>query len=172
MSIFSKFFSPKKTNSSYVEIENSYFGNGVLVKDPEKNIFTGIKSGFDEIDSFGNRKPELPCDLYEVIVKEDNIEYVLSSLEKIYKNSEQMMESCYNKIYEEITKLDIDLKDEFNLDYLKENWYLNGLSIYDENVEFSIGIKAADNPEDNRNIDIIIYVDYRTQEPEATLADV
>ena len=84
----------------------------------------------------------------------------------------QMMESSYNKIYEEITKLDIDLKDEFNLDYLKENWYLNGLSIYDENVEFSIGIKAADNPEDNRNIDIIIYVDYRTQEPEVTHADV
>ena len=165
----------KKKYFSDVEIENSYFGNGVLVKDSsyETICYTDIKSGFDRIfDSFGKKSDE-SCDLYEFIVREDNIEYVLASLEKIYKKSEQIMEECYDKIYKEIVEFfedvcDENLKDEFDLDYLKENWYVYGLAIYDDYMELSIGIKAAENSEADSYFDILVLVEYSTQEPEVS----
>ena len=167
----------KKKYISDVEIENPYFGNGVLVKDSgSDNIcYTDIKSGFDRIfDSFG-KKSDSGCDLYEFIVREDNIEYVLASLEEIYKRSGQIMEECYDKIYKEIIEFfeashggGECLKKEFNLDYLKENWYVIGLAIEDDGINFSIGIDAAENPEDNSYYEIIIDVDYNTQEAEVS----
>ena len=167
----------KKKYLSDVEIANSYFGNGILVKDSgsENIYYKDIKSEFDRMfDSFG-KKSDDSYDLYELIVNEDQIGYVLSSLEKIYKKSEQIMEECYDEIYKEIVGvfeavygLDKGLKEEFNLDYLKENWYVYGIAIYDDNVEFSIGIKAAKNPEDVSNYSINLFVDYSTQEPEVS----
>ena len=65
-----------------------------MVKDSgsETIIYKDIKSGFDRLfDSFG-KKSDDPCDLYEFIVEEDNIDYVLASLEKIYKKTDQIME--------------------------------------------------------------------------------
>ena len=169
MGLFGKIFSNSKDtqsdkkNISDVEIENSYFGNGILVKDlnSEGSCYKDIKSGLDGIfDSFG-KKSDTPCDLYEFIVKEDNLEFVITSLENIYKNSNQIMESCYNEIYSEIFKFFEEnygesLKDEFDLEYLKENWYVNGLAIYDDHAEFSIGINAAKNPEDDSCYEIYI----------------
>ncbi len=178
MGLFDKIFSnnkDKKSDKNYlsdVEIENSYFGNGILVKDSssEPPCYKDIKSGFDGIDSFG-KKSDLPYDLYEFIVKEDNIDFVLTSLEKIYKKSNQIMEECYDEIYNEIIKFFEDgrcLKNEFDLNYLKENWYVSGLSIYDDYVEFSIGINAAENHEEDSYYEIIISVLYDTQEAEVT----
>ena len=49
----------KKKYLSDVEIENSYFGNGILVKDSGSQtiIYKDIKSGFDRLfDSFGKKK--------------------------------------------------------------------------------------------------------------------
>lgn len=167
----------KQKYLSEVEIENPYFGKGILVKDssPPKNCYTDIKSGFDRMfDSFG-KKSDDPCDLYEFIVQENNIEHVLASLEKIYKRSEQIMEECYDKIYKEIVEFfenvcdpDEGLKKEFDPDYLKENWYVFGLDIDDDGIGFSIGIKAAENPEADSYYDIIISVDYNTLEPEVS----
>lgn len=169
----------KKKYFSDVEIENSYFGNGVLVKDSssETICYTNIKSGFDRLfDSFGKKFDSLgkesdnSCDLHEFIVQENNIEYVLASLEKIYKRSYQIMEECYDDIYKELVDFlddtcDDSLKDDYNLAYLKENWYLYGIAIYDDYAEFTIGIDAAKNKEDDSNYDIIVSVDYDTLEP-------
>ncbi len=165
----------KEKYLSDVEIENSYFGNGILVRDSshENICYTDIKSGFDRIfDPFG-RKSDTGCDLYEFIVQEDNIEYVLASLEKIYKESEQIMEKCYDEIYKELVEFlnetcDDCLKDDFDLACLKENWNVYGIAIYDDNVEFSIGIDAAKNPDDDSNYNIIISVDYDKQEPDVS----
>ena len=165
----------KKKYLSDVEIENAYFGNGILVKDSgsENIYYKDIKSGFDRMfNSFG-KKSDDPYDLYEVIVNEDQIGYVLSSLEKIYKKSNQIMEACYDEIYKEIVEFlngtcDDCLKDDFDLAYLKENWYVYGIAIYDDGVEFSIGINAAKNPDDDSNYDIIISVGYDKQEPEVS----
>jgi len=52
--------------------------------------------------------------------------------------------------------------------YLKENWYINGMSVDDDRAEFSLGINAAKDPEDDSNYVIIIFVDYDTQEPEVS----
>ena len=166
----------KKTLSA-VEIENSYFGNGILVKDSssEKACYIGILSGFNS-NSFGN-KSEDSYNLYEILIQEDNLDYVLTSLEQIYKKSDQIMEECYDQIYKDIIDFfetnsgsdwDINLKNEFSLDYLKENWYTSGVAIYDDHVEISIGIKAAENPEHDDFYDIYVFVDYSTQEPDAS----
>jgi hypothetical protein len=166
----------KQKYLSEVEIENSYFGKGVLLKNlenPDDICFTDIKSGFDRIfDSFG-KKSDDSCDFYEFIVKEDNINYVLTSLEKIYKKSAHIMEECYDKMYKDIVEFFEEncgerLKNEFNLDYLKENWYVKGLAIYDDHIEFSIGIDAAENHEHDNYYDIYICVDFSTQEAEVT----
>jgi hypothetical protein len=100
-------------------------------------------------------------------VKEDNIDHVLASLEKIYEKSDKIMEGCYEEIYNEITKFFEDagegaLKDEFDLEYLKKNWYLYAIKIYDDHAVFSIGIDAAENSEDDCAYDIQISVDYDT----------
>ena len=60
------------------------------------------------------------------------------------------MEQCYDKIYKEIVQFfednnkgsdwDIRLKDDFSLDYLKENWRVKGLAINDDEIEIAIGI--------------------------------
>ena len=160
---------------SAVEYKNSYFGDGILVKDTssEEACYIDVLSGFGN-HSFGD-KPDASYDLYEFIVREDNIEYVLASLEEIYKRSGQIMEECYDKIYKEIIEFfeashggGECLKKEFNLDYLKENWYVIGLAIENDGINFSIGIDAAENPEDNSYYEIIIDVDYITQEAEVS----
>lgn len=163
-----------KKSLAAVEYENSYFGNGILVKDTSSDdvCFIDILGGFGN-HSFGD-KPDASYDLYEFIVKEDNIDHVFSSMESIYKKSDQIMEECYDEIYKEIVKFfeenrgsdwDIRLKEEFSLEYLKENWYVKGLAINDDNIEISIGIKAAENPEHNGFYNVSIFVDYSTQEP-------
>lgn len=166
----------KKKYLAEVELENSYFGKGILLKNsenPENIYYTDIKSGFDRIfDSFG-KKSDTPCDLYEFIVKEDNIDYVLTSLEKIYKKANQIMEECYSTIYKEIIKFfeedcNESLKNEFNLDYLKKNWYNSGVQIYDDSIIFFIGIKAAENSEADSYYQISILVDYSTQEAQVS----
>lgn len=165
----------KKKYLSDVEIENAYFGNGVLVKDSgsETIIYKDIKSGFDRLfDSFG-KKSDSGCDLYEFIVEEDSIDYVLASLEKIYKKSDQIMEKCYDEIYKELVEFlngtcDDCLKDDFDLAYLRENWYIYGIAIYDEYVEFTLGINAAKDPEDDDAYNISLFVDYSTLEPNAS----
>ena len=169
----------KKKYISYVEIENPYFGNGVLIKDssPGNNCFTGRKSGFERLyDSFGSRFETLEkdkdnsCEICDFLVREDNIEYVLASLEKIYKRSNQIMEECYDEIYKKLVDFLDDtcgdcLKDDFNLSYLKENRYVSGLYIYDDHAEFLIGIDAAKDPDVDSDYEIIISVDYETLEP-------
>lgn len=165
----------KKKYLSDVEIENVYFGNGILVKDSgsENVYFKDIKSGFDRIfDPFGKRS-DTGCDLSEFMVQEDNIEYVLASLEKIYQKPDQIMGKCCDEIYQELVEFlnetcDDCLKDDFTLDYLKENWNVYGIAIYDDYVEFTIGIDAAKDPEDDSNYYISISVDYSTQEPEVS----
>ena len=163
----------KKKYLSDVEIENVYFGNGILVKDSsaENIYYKDIKSGFDRLfDPFG-KKSDTGCDLREIIVQEDNIEYVLASLEKIYQNSDQIMGKCYDEIYKELVEFleDCDsLKNDFNMTYLKENWYVYGIAIYDDHAEFSIGIDAAKNPDDDSNYDINIFVDYDKQDPDVS----
>ena len=114
----------KKKYLSDVEIENAYFGNGILVKDSgsENIYYKDIKSGFDRMfDSFG-KKSDFPYDLYEIIVQEDNIEYVLTSMEKIYKKADQIMDECYDEIYKELVEFlngtcDDCLKDDCDLAY-------------------------------------------------------
>ena len=106
-------------------------------------------------------------------MREDNIEYVLASLEKIYKNADTIMAECYDEIYKELVEFlngtcDDCLKDNFDLAYLKENWYVHGIAIYDDHAEFSIGIDAAKNPDDDSNYNIIISVDYDKQEPDVS----
>lgn len=163
----------KKKYLSDVEIENAYFGNGILVRDSgsENIYYKDIKSGFDRMfDSFG-KKSDSPYDLYEIIVQEDNIEYVLTSMEKIYKKADQIMDECYDEIYKELVEFLEDcgsLKNDFNMTYLKENWYVYGIAIYDDHAEFSIGIDAAKNPDDDSNYDINIFVDYDKQDPEVS----
>lgn len=120
-------YGDKKTLSA-VEIENSYFGNGVLVKDTSSKdvCYIDILGGFGN-HSFGD-KPDASYGIYEIAVREDNIDYVLDSMESIYKKSDQIMDECYDEIYKEITGFfennsdsdwDIRLKDEFSLEYLK-----------------------------------------------------
>ena len=166
-------YGDKKTLSA-VEYENSYFGNGILVKDTssEEVCYIDILGGFDN-HSFGDRTDD-SYDLYEFIVKEDNIDHVFASMESIYKKSDQIMEECYDEIYKEIVKFfeenrgsdwDIRLKDEFSLEYLKENWYVKGLAIDDDNIEIAIGIKAAENREHDGFYNVSIFVDFSTQEP-------
>ena len=162
----------KKKYLSDVEIENAYFGNGILIKDSGAEIvyYKDIKSGFDRMfDSF-SKKSDSPYDLYEIIVQEGNIGYVLASLEKIYEKADQIMDECYDDIYKELVEFlnetcDDSLKDDFTLDYLKENWNVYGIAIYDDYVEFTIGIDAAKDPEDDSNYYISIY---STQEPEVS----
>ena len=162
---------------SAVEIDNAYFGKGILVKDTSSNeaYYIDLLSGFGN-HSFGD-KPDASYDLYEINIREDNIDYVLASMESIYKNSNQIMEKCYDSIYKEITTFfednsgsdwDIRLKDEFSLEYLKENWYVMGLTINDDIIEIAIGIKAAENPEHDSFYNVSIFVDFSTQEPEVS----
>lgn len=169
-------YGDKKT-LSVVEIENSYFGNGILVKDiSSKDVcYIDILSGFGN-HSFGD-KPDASYNLYEFNVREDNIDYVFNSMESIYKKSDQIMEECYDEIYKEIVAFfeensdsdwDIRLKNEFSLEYLKENWYVEGLTINDDCIGISIGIKAAENPEHDGFYNVNIFVDYSTQEPEVS----
>ena len=111
--------------------------------------------------------------MYEIIVQEDNIEYVLASLEKIYEKADQIMDECYDDIYKELVEFLNEtcndcLKDDCDLAYFKNNWYVYGIAIYDDYVEFTIGIDAAKNPEDDSNYYISISVDYSTQEPEVS----
>ncbi len=163
-------------NLSEEEIKSSYFENGVLIKDSchPYNRYIDIKSGFDRIfDSFD--KSYVPCDLGEISVREDNIDYVLDSLQMIYEKSDQIMEKCYGKIYDEIIHFFEDvcekgtgLKKEFNLDYVKKNWRVYSLNIYDEAVCFFIGIDASDDPEADSYYQISVSVDYATQEPEVS----
>lgn len=73
------------------------------------------------------------------------------------------------QIYKEIVNFFKDvceenLKSEFNLDYLKKNWYNKGVQIYDDSVGFFIGIEAAENQEADRYYEIGVLVDYSTQE--------
>ena len=166
----------KKKFISEVEIENAYFGKGILVKDSStENVhYKDIKSGFDRIfDSFG-KKSDFPCDLGEFLVDEDNLEYVLDSLEKIYKKSDQIMEGCYEKIYKEIIehfeKMESSelLKDEFDLEYLKENWRISNVRIYDDGVEFSLDIDMTDDLDGDAYYDIEISIAYSTQEAEVS----
>lgn len=162
---------------SPVSIENSYFGNGILVKDStsENACYIWLLSGFNN-HSFGDKSDD-SYDLYDILIQEDNLDYVLTSLEQIYTKSDQIMEECYDEIYKEILKFfeensgsdwDIRLKDEFDLEYLKENWYVKGVAIYDDHVEISIGIKAANNPEHDGFYDINLFVDYSSQEPDVS----
>jgi len=158
---------------SAVEIQNSYFGDGVLVKDSTTDnvCYIDILSGL-HFSNFG-KKGDDSYDLREFLVREDNIEYVLASLKKIYEKSDQIMEGCYNEIYSEIIKFfeesDVEgLKSDFNLEYLKENWYLSGVAIYDDHAEFSIGIDAAGNSEEDSYYEIVIFVDYGTEEAEVS----
>ena len=165
----------KKKYLSDVEIENAYFGNGILVKDSgsENIYYKDIKSGFDRMfDSFG-KKSDTPYDLYEIIVQEDNIEYVLTSLEKIYEKADQIMDECYDDIYKELVEFlngtcDNCLKDDCDLAYLKENWYVYGIAVYDDYVEFTIGVDAAKDPENDSDYNITIIVDFATLKPEAS----
>ena len=162
---------------SPVSIENSYFGNGILVKDStsENACYIWLLSGFNN-HSFGDKSDD-SYDLYDILIQEDNLDYVLTSLEQIYTKSDQIMEECYDEIYKEILKFfeensgsdwDIRLKDEFDLEYLKENWYVKGVAIYDDHVEISIGIKAANNPEHDGFYGINLFVDYSSQEPDVS----
>lgn len=166
----------KKTLSA-VRIENSYFGNGILVKDTSSKdaCYIDILSGFGN-HSFGDKSDD-SYSLYEIVVQEDNLDYVLTSLEQIYKKSDQIMQECYDEIYKEIigffednsgSDWDIRLKNEFGLDYLKENWCAKGVAIYDDHVEISIGIEAAENPEHDGFYEIYVCVDYSTMEPEVS----
>ena len=165
----------KKKYLSDVEIENAYFGNGILIKDSstENIYYKDIKSGFDRMfDSFG-KKSDSPYDLYEIIVQEGNIEYVLASLEKIYEKADQIMDECYDDIYKELVEFlngtcDDCLKDDCDLAYLKNNWYVYGIAIYDDYVEFTIGVDAAKDPENNSDYNITIIVDFATLKPEAS----
>ena len=162
---------------SEIEVVNAYFGNGVLVKDsnPAYNCIIDIKSGLDRIfDSF-DKKSDDPCDLGEISVREENIDHVLASLQKIYERSDSIMEKCYGKIYDEIVHFfkedcdwNADLKKEFDLDYVKKNWRVYSLNIYDEAVCFFIGIDASDDPEADSYYQISVSVDYATQEPEVS----
>ena len=169
-------YDDKKTLSA-VHIENSYFGNGFLVKDTSSKdvCYIDILSGFGN-HSFGD-KPDASYNLYEFNVREDNIDYVFTSMESIYKKSNQIMEECYDEIYKEIINFfeensgsdwDIRLKNEFSLEYLKENWYVSGLAVNDDCIEISIGIKAAENPEHDDFYNVSIFVDYSTQEPDVS----
>ncbi len=166
-----------KKKLSAVEIENLYFGKGILVKDiSSKDVcYIDILGGFGN-HSFGD-KQDASYDLYEILVREDNIDYVFTSMESIYKKSDQIMEECYDEIYKKITTFfednsgsdwDIHLKNDFSLKYLKEKWYVMGLSIYDDHIEISIGIDAAENPEHDSFYNVNILVDYSTQEPEVS----
>ena len=169
-------YDDKKTLSA-VHIENSYFGNGILVKDTSSKdaCYIDILCGFEN-HSFGD-KPDASYNLYDFNVREGNIDYVFTSMESIYKKSNQIMEECYDEIYKQITTFfednsgsdwDIRLKNEFSLEYLKENWYVEGLSINDDCIEISIGIKAAENPEHDGFYNVSIFVDYSTQEPDVS----
>lgn len=162
---------------SGVEIENSYFGNGILIKDSssENPYYIDVVCGFDN-KSFG-KKDATPYDRYEFLVKEDNLDYVLASLEKIYRNDNQIMEACYNIIYNDFIEFFEDyseesLKEEFSLDYLKENWYVVGVSIYDDHIDIFIGIDAMENPEPLIDFDIVVTVEYSTQEPSVSFNSV
>ena len=154
---------------------DAYFGNGILIKDSgtENIYYKDIKSGFDRMfDSFG-KKSDSPYDLYEIIVQEGNIEYVLASLEKIYEKADQIMDECYDEIYKELVEFlngtcDDCLKDDFTLEYLKENWNVYGIAIYDDYVEFTIGVDAAKDPENDSDYNITIIVDFATLKPEAS----
>lgn len=103
-------------------------------------------------------------------MKEENIEYVLASLEKIYEKADQIMEECYDEIYKELVAFlngtcDDCLKDDFDLAFLKENWFVCGIAIYDDYVDFTIGADAAKNPDDDDNYNITIFA---TLEPEVS----
>ena len=68
---------------SAVEIENPYFGNGIFVKDTSSKdaYYIDVLCGFGN-HSFGD-KPDASYDLYDIIVREDNIDYVFNSIESI-----------------------------------------------------------------------------------------
>ena len=81
----------------------------------------------------------------------------------------RIQDEIYQELVESLNETCDDcLKDDFTLDYLKENWNVYGIAIYDDYVEFTIGIDAAKNPEDDSNYYISISVDYSTQEPEVS----
>ncbi len=159
----------KNEDLSGVEIENSYFGNGILIKTSgsEKPFYIDVVSGFDK-NSFG--KKNATYDIYEFLVDEDNLDYVLASLEKIYRNDDQIMEAYYDEIYNDFIEFFKDyseesLKKEFSLEYLKAKWYVRGVAIYDDHVEIFIGVDAMEDPEAIIDFDIIITVEYSTLEP-------
>ena len=159
----------KNEDLSGVEIENSYFGNGILIKTSgsEKPFYIDVVSGFDK-NSFG--KKNATYDIYEFLVDEDNLDYVLASLEKIYRNDDQIMEAYYDEIYNDFIEFFKDyseesLKKEFSLEYLKAKWYVRGVAIYDDHVDIFIGVDAMEDPEAIIDFDIIITVEYSTLEP-------
>lgn len=75
-------YGDKKTLSA-VEIKNVYFGNGILVKDTSSKdaCYIDILCGFGN-HSFGD-KPDASYNLYDFNVREDNIDYVFTSMESI-----------------------------------------------------------------------------------------
>lgn len=177
----------KQKYLSDVEIENEYFGKGILLKNSENpdNIwYTDIKDGFNKMFTSFGKESNTPYDLYEFLVKVDNINYVLDSLEKIYKNSKVIIEKSYEEIYEKIVDLfekggnSSLLKKEFSVEYVRENWNVLGVQIYDNTVNFFINIDAVkDHDVDSfyENVDfyeIEIIIDYATQKAEVILNDV
>ena len=134
MSFFCKLFNKEnaKVTKEQKQIEKK-LKNLNRLRYNNKKILSAVEI---ENSSFGKKKTA-SCDLSEFLVKEDNIDHVLASLEKIYEKSDRIMEECYEEIYNEIMNFfeevsESILKDEFDLEYLKKNWYLYAIKIYDD----------------------------------------
>lgn len=185
----------KKNRRTSVKFEHSYFGKGSLIKetrsetkfDPEDlkvvngtfkipqgphetelvTRFVGLESGFEKIfESFGKHN-DAYCDMGELDVREENIEHVFDSLQKVYERFEQIMEGCYDEMYELITR-EVEegwgerLKPEFDLEYLKENWKVYCIDIYDGSAVYYIKVDAAEDPKTDHTYSVSIVVDYST----------
>ena len=99
-------------------------------------------------------------------------------------NNKVIIEKSYEEIYEKIVDLfekggnSSLLKKEFSVEYVRENWNVLGVQIYDNTVNFFINIDAVkDHDVDSfyENVDfyeIEIIIDYATQKAEVILNDV
>lgn len=157
----------KEKYCTEIEISHNFFGKGILLKDNEKELYTEIKSGFDVLFNYLKKKEEKSYDIFEFLVKPDNLNNVLNSMEKIYIDFNKTLEGFYDTIYNEIIKFYENntqlLNKDFSLQYLKENWYVIGMQIEDDVFNVFLGVDAGNNHEFDSNYEIEVIFDLQNQ---------
>ena len=129
-----------------IVIEDSYFGKFIFEKEYKYNtlkLIDGMNTLFKDNVIFN----------VDFIVKEKNIDQILSSLKTIYQKSDLILNKSYNEILNIVlnnAKYSNNLK--IDIDYIKNNYIIDSLYVDDDEVIFCG--EVVDQNEDKSLIDV------------------